>query len=128
MRLGLRRLGTSISFVDAPSGEIILKIAVSADGRFLICFHLYDSSGCPAAESVGISPFPHGLRVRSSDGELLLDLPAALDADIRYRLYNRSGQLLTSSDGVCTRVGPCLRMEAWPRRGAAPYYPHRRPA
>jgi hypothetical protein len=121
-------LGTSISFVDAPSGEVILKIGLAADGCFLICFHLYDSSGYPAAESEDVSPFPDGVRVESGDGELLLDLPAALDADIQYRLYNRSGQLLTSSDGICTRIGACLRMEAWPRRGAAPYYPHARSA
>ena len=128
MRLGLRRLGTSLSFVDAPSGEVVLKIGLAADGCFLICFHLYDSSGCPAAESGGISPLPDGVRVQSSDGELLLDLPAELDADIQYRLYSRSGELLTSSDGVCTRIGPCLQMEAWPRSGIASYYSHRRPA
>ena len=114
--------------MDSPSGEVILNIGLGADGCFLICFHLYDSSGCPAAESGGISPFPDGVRIDSSDGELLLDLPAELDANIQYHLYNRSGELLTSSDGVCPRVAPCLRMEALPRRGATSYYPHRRPA
>lgn len=116
MRLGHRRLGTSVAFVDAPTGEVILNIGLDADGRFLIYFHLYDSGGCPAAESGGISPFPDGIRVHSRDGEMLLDLPAELDANIQYRLYNRDGQLLTSSDGVCTRIEPCLRMEAWPAR------------
>jgi hypothetical protein len=125
-RLGYRALGTSISFVDAPSGETVLKIGVGADGQFLICFQLYDSNGCPAAESEGISPFPHGVKVDSSDGESLLDLPAELDANIRYHLYNRSGDLLTSSDGKRTRIGPCLRMETWPRRGPASYNPYRR--
>jgi len=114
--------------VDAPSGETILKIGVGTDSCFLICFHLYDCNGCPAAESAGISPFPGGVRIDSSDGELLLEIPAELDANIQYRLYNRRGELLTSSDGVCTRIGPCLRMEAWPRRGAASYHPHGRRA
>jgi len=127
MRLGLRRLGTSLSFVDAPSGEVVLKIGLAPDGCFLIGFHLYDSNGCPAAESGGISPLPDGVRVQSSDGELLLDMPAELDADIQYCLYSRSGELLTSSDGVCTRIGPCLQMETWPRSGMASYYSHRRP-
>ncbi len=112
--------------MDAPSGEVILKIGLGEDGCFLICFQLYDSCGSPAAESDGISPFPDGVRIDSSDGELLLDLPAELDANIQYRLYNRSGELLTSSDGLSTRIGPCLRMEAWPRRGAASYNPYRR--
>jgi hypothetical protein len=112
--------------VDAPSDETILKIGLDADGCFLICYQLYDSSGCPAAESEGISPFPDGVRIDSNDGELLLDLRAELDANIQYRLYNRSGDLLTSSDGVSTRIGPCLRMETWPRRGAASYNPYRR--
>lgn len=105
--------------MDAPTGEVILNIGLDADGRFLIHFHLYDSRGCPAAESRGISPFPDGVRIHSSDGEMLLDLRAELDANIHYRLYNRNGQLLTSSDGVCTRIEPRLRMEAWPRQGAA---------
>jgi hypothetical protein len=114
--------------VDAPTGEVILNIGLDADGRFLIYFHLYDSQGRPAAESRGVSPFPDGVRVDSRDGETLLDMRAELDANIQYRLYNRNGQLLTSSDGVCTRIEPCLRMEAWPRQGAASNSPKRQPA
>jgi hypothetical protein len=114
--------------VDAPTGEVILNIGLDADGCFLIYFHLYDSQGHPAAESSGISPFPDGVRVDSRDGETLLDMRAELDANIQYRLYNRNGQLLTSSDGVCTRIEPCLRMEAWPRQGAASNSPKRQPA
>ena len=128
MRLGHRSLGTSISFVDAPSDETILKIGLDVDGAFLICFQLYDSGGCPAGESEGVSPFPDGVRIDSTDGEMLLNLPAELDANIQYHLYNRSGELLTSSDGRCTTIGPCLRMETWPRRGPASYSPYRRRA
>jgi hypothetical protein len=119
MRLGHRRLGTSVAFVDAPTGEVILNVGLDADGHFLIRFRLYDSGGCPAAESGGISPFPDGVKIHSRDGELLLDVPAELDANIRYRLYNRGGELLTCSDGVCTKIEPCLHMEGWPRQRAA---------
>jgi hypothetical protein len=114
--------------MDAPTGEVILNIGLDADGRFLIYFHLYDSTGCPAAESGGISPFPDGVRIHSRDGELLLNLPPELDANIQYRLYNRKGELLTSSDGVRTRIEPCLRIEAWPCRGTASNFLNRRPA
>ena len=113
--------------MDAPSEETILKIGLDADGCFLICFQLYDSSGCPAAESSeGVPLFPDGVRIDSNDGELLLDLPAELDANIQYHLYNRSGELLTSSDGVSTRIGRCLRMDVWPRRGPSSYSPYKR--
>jgi hypothetical protein len=82
------------------------------DGCPLAHFHLYDSSGCLAGESGGPRSFPDGLNVYSADGELLLYLPADLDADLRYRLYNQDGLLLTCSDGAITKIRPLLRMEA----------------
>jgi len=97
---------------------VILSIASDAEGNLRVEFHLYDSSGRPVAESGETSTFPAGIRVHSADGELLLELPAKTGENICYRLYNRKGELLTSSDGVSTRIGPCLRMESWPRSGA----------
>jgi hypothetical protein len=97
---------------------VILSIASDDAGRLRVGFHLYDSSGHPVAESGDTSSYPAGIRIRSEEGELLLELPAKTGENIRYRLYNRRGELLTSSDGVFTRIGPCLRMESWPRSGA----------
>lgn len=119
MRLGHRRPGTSISFLDGPTGEVILNISSDAEGCLRIKFCLYDSSGHPAADSGDSFSFPGGVTVHSADGELLLELPAETGKNIRYRLYSRRGDLLTSSDGVSTRIGPCLRMESTPRGGMA---------
>jgi hypothetical protein len=107
---------------------VILSIASDAEGRLRVNFHLYDSSGRPVAESGDTSSFPAGIRVLSEEGELLLDLPAKTGENIRYRLYNRKGELLTNSDGVSTRIGPCLRMESWPRGGASQGSRQPRPA
>jgi hypothetical protein len=96
---------------------VILKITSDAEGHPHIKFHLYDSRGNTAAECGDASSFPVGTRVYSEEGELLLDLPAVIGENIRYRLYNCKGELLTSSDGVSTKIGPCLRMESWPRSG-----------
>jgi len=117
MRLELRHPGTSISFLDGPTGELILRIGSDEEGRLRIQFHLYDSEGRTIAESDDAVAFPEGVRVQAADGELLLDLPAEMGENICYHLYNRKGELLTSSDGVSTRIGPCLRMESWPRGG-----------
>jgi len=103
--------------VDGPTGELILRIALDADGSPSVEFHLYDSQGHPAAESGDDHGFPAGIRIHSEDGELLLELPSDTGESIRYRLYNRKGELLTSSDGISTKIGPCLRMESWPRSG-----------
>ncbi|MGD0765178.1 MAG: hypothetical protein ABR978_02590 [Dehalococcoidia bacterium] len=113
--------------MDAPTGEVILNIAIDAQGFLTIEFHLYDSSGHPAGESGEVSSYPAGVSIRSGDGELLLELPVERDANIRYRLYNRRGELLTSSDGLDTKIGPCLRMESWPRSGAGPSCRNPRP-
>ncbi len=107
---------------------MILNIAADAEGHLQVKFHLYDSGGHTVAESGDASSFPSGIRVHSEEGELLLDLPGEIGENICYRLYNRKGELLTSSDGVSTRIGPCLRMESWPRGGVPQGSRQSRPA
>ena len=114
--------------MDAPTGEVILDIGSDATGTLQIKFRLYDSKGCPAGESGDASCFPGGIRVISQEGELLLELPSEPNGNIIYHLYNRNGDLLTSSDGVSTKIGPCLRMESWPRAGASAASRRPRPA
>jgi hypothetical protein len=89
-----------------------LRVGLDDDGRPFVHFRLYDSSGRLVAESGGVDSFPDGLKVHSGDGELLLDLPAESEAHIQYRLYNRKGELLTSSNGRSTKIRALLRMEA----------------
>lgn len=98
--------------MDAPTGEVLLRVGLDEERLPLIYFRLYDSSGCLAGESGGLESFPDGLKVHSGDGELLLEVPAEPDAHIQYRLYNRTGELLTCSDGICTKIQSLLRMEA----------------
>ena len=98
--------------MDAPTGEVLLRVGLDEDGCPFIRFRLYDSSGCLAAESGGIESFPSGLTIHSGDGELLLDVPAQPDSHIQYRLYNRNGEFLTCSNGVSTKIRALLRMEA----------------
>ena len=43
---------------------------------------------------------------------MLLDVPTEPDAHVQYCLYNQNGVLLTSSNGVSTRIQALLRMEA----------------
>jgi hypothetical protein len=98
--------------VDAPTNEVLLRVGLDKDGLPFLYFRLYDSSGSLAAESGGLDSFPAGLKIHSWDGELLLDVPAETDAHIQYRLYNRNGVLLTSSNGLRTTIRSLLRMEA----------------
>ena len=112
MRLGIRRPGTSTAFVDASSGEVLLRVASAEDGRPSVYFRLYDSTGCLTAESDGLKSFPGGIKVQSGDGELLLEVPVEMGSHLQYRLYNRDGALLTWSDGARTRIKGLLRMEA----------------
>jgi hypothetical protein len=109
-RIGHRRPGTSIAFVDAPTGEVLLRVGLDEDGCPFVYFRLYDSSGSLAAESGGLDSLASGLTVRSGDGELLLDVPAEPEAHLQYRLYNRNGVLLTCSDGASTKIQALLRM------------------
>jgi hypothetical protein len=69
------------------------------------------------ADSGNALPFPDGLKVCCTRGEVLLQLPADLDEHICYRLYTSGGDLLGESDGTHTTVGPRLRMETRPWSG-----------
>jgi hypothetical protein len=111
MRMGSRRAGTSTSFVDSELSEVLLTFSSGEDGSTEVSFCLYDSLGVLVKDSEGFQRFPEGLTVRDALGELLLDIPAEADAFVQYRLFNRSGRLLTWSDGARTQIFGFLRME-----------------
>ena len=111
MRMGSRRAGTSTSFVDSELSEVLLTFSSDETGSTQVSFCLYDSQGALVQDSEGFQRFPEGLVVRDACGELLLDLPAEADAFVQYRLFNRSGRLLTWSDGARTQIFGFLRME-----------------
>lgn len=106
--------------MDAASGEGIFQVASDADGLLFMAFHLYDATGRFVAESDGLDHYPDGVTIRCGGGELLLDIPADSGDNIQYRLYNRSGYLLTRSDGARTIIYPLLRMEGVGRNWAPP--------
>jgi hypothetical protein len=120
VKFGNRRPGTSMTFVDALTQESILQFASDAQGRHLMAFRLYDSRGAFVAESGGLQHYPDGLTVRSDGGEVLLIVPPDCNKRIQYRLYNRTGNLLTSSDGLRTMIYQLLRMEGVDRDWAPP--------
>jgi hypothetical protein len=120
MNFGRRQPGTSVTFVDAESEESILQFASNADGVQLIAFHLYDSAGALVEEHDALVNYPDGVSVHSSGGELLLSVPKDDRKNIRYCLYNQAGALLTTSDGVRTKIYPRLRMEGAGRSWVGP--------
>ena len=120
MRLDNRRPSTSTTFSDAASGEGILQVASDENGRLLMAYRLYDAKGLLVADSEGLGHYPDGLTIRCSRGEVLLDVPADCSNDVRYRLYNSSGSLLTQSDGARTVIYSLLRMEGVGRGWAPP--------
>ena len=126
MRLGRRRAGTSIAFVDTTTDEVLFRVSVDQNGRASISFRLYDSNGCLVAESGGLRLFTNEIRIQAEDGELLLEVPAEPHGDIQYRFYSRSGKLITCSDGVTTRIHSSLRMEL--EGGARPSRSQQRPS
>jgi hypothetical protein len=86
----------------------------------LVAYHLYDEYGALVAESE-LHDAPFGLAVYSGAGDLLLGMPAkAAGGGIQYRLYASNGRLLTSSDGVRTKIYPYLRMESVGRSWVPP--------
>ncbi len=119
MRFGDRQPGTSTTFMDASSAENILQLACDADGLHLVAFHLYDSGGYLVSDREGLEHYPEGVDVHSTGGELLLSVPEDADENIRYRLYNHDGELLTSSDGIRTMIYQRLRMEGVGRKWVA---------
>ena len=110
MKLGARRPGTSTSFVDSHHDETLLQFSWLGTGITSLAYHLYDSNGHLVADSGGVAPF-EPVSIRDVSGELLLDVPESCEEHIRYRLYNRSGKLLTVSDGATTQIFGFLRME-----------------
>ena len=111
-RLENRRAGSLTTFVDSPSGECVLQGGSDGSGEIFLAFHLYDSRGALVAESAGFEQLADGgLKVKCAKGELLLDIPRDMSANIRYRLYNAEGSLLTWSDGARTKIYPNLRMD-----------------
>ncbi len=93
-----------------------MQIVSDQDGSHYFAFQLYDSRGSLVAQSDGLQQYPNGLTVRCRNGELLLSVPRNPRQDIRYRLYNSYGNLLTCSDGARTLIYPMLRMGGERRR------------
>jgi hypothetical protein len=111
MRIGRNRPGASTDFIDSSSHEVLLRIACSQTGESMIAFRLYDSCGALVAQTDGFMPFVDGIKVVAGDGEILLEVPPQPQDQIRYRLYNRAGHLLTCSDGLRTQLFAFLHME-----------------
>jgi hypothetical protein len=111
VRLGGRRPGASVAFVDTANEEVLLEIAAGENGLPLIAFHLYDASGALVADSHGRQTFPEGLQVRGGTEEVLLLLPTSPEESIHYRIYSSAGRLLACSDGARTQIFGGLRMD-----------------
>lgn len=113
MRLANRRPGSSTTFVDASTGETLLQVVTDGSGALFIGFRLYDADGSLVAASQGLQPVRRGLAlaIRSSSGDVLLDVPADAQCHVKYRLRNQHGQLVTWSDGAHTKIFSLLRME-----------------
>jgi hypothetical protein len=103
MRLG-HRAGNSISFIDSFSEETILKVESLVENKDLFTYHLYDNTGSLVAEVESVSAMPDGIEVRTTEGELLLQVTPELGTAINYRLYSRKGALITCSDGERTQI------------------------
>lgn len=119
VRFDDRKPGTSTTFMDAGSAESLLQIAADADGIHLVSFRLYDSGGSLVAEREELQHYPDGVSIHTSAGELLLSVPKNAEDNIQYRLYGHDGVLLTSSDGIRTRIYQRLSMEVGGRNWVA---------
>ncbi len=108
---GTRRTGSGTAFVDSTSDEVLLHFSTEDDGSIRISYHLYDAKGELVAEKEGLKAHSTELIVQCSKGEQLLSVPKDPNEHIRYRLYNKSGLLITSSDGQRTRIFGMLRMD-----------------
>jgi hypothetical protein len=111
MRLHDRKPGTATIFVDSSSGEGVLQLGADSSGRLLIAYRLYDRKGDLVASTEGFEDVPAQMTVKCKKGEVLLDLPKDPAKHIRYRLYGATGQVLTWSDGVKTKIYGSLRMD-----------------
>jgi hypothetical protein len=109
MKLG-RRPGAFTSFVDSFTEETILRIEASTSGEILVTFRLYDCHGTLVQDSDGGHHFPAGTEVRSDEDEVLLSVPDDDEGLVSYCLYNKSGTLLTRSDGKRTELFGGIRV------------------
>ena len=111
MKLGAKRPGSSTCFLDSVLEEALLQFSWKEDGSIEMAFHIYDALGQLVADSGGDAPVA-AVVILAEDGEVLLDIPAGPDLHIRYRLYNQTGRLLTTSDGARTQIFSYLKMES----------------
>ena len=111
MKLGGHRPGSLTAFVDGSTGEMLLQISADPNGDPRVSFRLFDSNGNLAQESDGFNVYPKGLDVRGANDEQLLELPDDPSGNVKYRLYNSEGRLLTTSDGSRTQILGGLRIE-----------------
>ena len=100
-----------MAFVDAPSGEVLLRVTTGPEGDVLVEYRLYDSTGSLVSASREPRRLRKGLTVHCPGGEVLLDVPSNTEKHLAYRLYNKNGHLLTFSDGSRTMIYGELRME-----------------
>ena len=111
MKLGGHRPGSLTAFVDGSSGEMLLQIAADPNGDPRVSFHLFDCNGKMAKDSDGFKAYPKGIEVRGANDEQLLEIPNDPSGNVKYRLYNSDGRLLTTSDGARTQILGGLRIE-----------------
>jgi hypothetical protein len=109
LKLALKRPGLSTTFADSVQDEDLLRFHWHEDGSITMSFRLYDALGTLVVDSGGAIPAV-ATRICASTGEVLLDIPVDPEQHISYRLYNRTGSLLTSSDGTRTHIFGFLRM------------------
>ena len=112
MKLSGRKANSVLAFVDAGSGEALLRATADSHSEPLLAYHLYDSRGDLVADVPEPASYPDGLTVTANDGEVLLHVPAKAGESIHYRLYNRDGFLMTWSDGLRTQIFGFLRMDS----------------
>jgi hypothetical protein len=104
MKLSGRKANSAISFVDSPTGEVLLCA--------LLAYHLYDRHGELVADVSEPTSYPDGLTIVAADGEVLLYVSSEVGRSVNYRLYNRAGFLTTASDGSRTQIFGSLRMDS----------------
>ena len=110
MKLGGHRPGSLTAFLDGSSGEMLLQIAADPNGDPRVAFHLFDCNGKMVKDS-DFKAYPKGIEVRGANDEQLLEIPNDPSGNVKYRLYNSDGRLLTTSDGARTQILGGLRIE-----------------
>ncbi len=112
MKLSGRKANSAISFVDSPTGEVLLCASADGQSNPLLAYHLYDRHGELVADVSEPTSYPDGLTIVAADGEVLLYVSSEVDRSVNYRLYNRAGFLTTASDGSRTQIFGSLRMDS----------------